>query len=64
MSVAKVAVAWLALAAIAVPQDLPPEVVLLARIKAHMRAELSGLPNYTCLETISRFHRERGSIPH
>ena len=42
----------------AVAQDLAPEVVLLARIKAHLREELSHLPNYTCLETIARFHRE------
>lgn len=30
--------------------------MLLARIEAHMREELSNLPNYTCLETIARFH--------
>jgi hypothetical protein len=39
-------------------QDLPPEVILLSRIKAHLRAEIAGLPNYTCLETVERFHRE------
>ncbi len=47
----------LALAAVAVPQDLAPEVLLLSRIKRHMRDEVSQLPNYTCLETVSRFHR-------
>lgn len=36
-------------------QSLPPEVILLARIKSHLREELSRMPNYTCLETISRF---------
>ena len=38
-------------------QNLAPEVLLLARIKSHMREELSQLPNYTCLETITRFHK-------
>jgi hypothetical protein len=28
------------------------------RIKSHIREELSHLPNYTCLETITRFHKE------
>jgi hypothetical protein len=60
MSVPKIAGVWLVLTSLAATQDLPPEVLLLARIKAHMRSELSGLPNYTCLETISRFHRNAG----
>jgi hypothetical protein len=47
----------LALAATAAPEDLPPEVVLLSRIKAHARASLDHLPSYTCLETIQRFQR-------
>jgi hypothetical protein len=42
------------------PQDLAPEVVLLAHIKSHLREELSHLPNYTCLETIARFNKEAG----
>jgi len=50
--------ALVALTCGAVAQDLAPEVILLARIKAHLREELSHLPNYTCLETIARFHRE------
>jgi len=36
-------------------QGLAPETVLLSRIKRHLREELARLPNYTCLETISRF---------
>lgn len=43
------------------PQELPPEVILLAHIKSHMREELSHLPNYTCLETIARFNKEADS---
>jgi hypothetical protein len=30
---------------------------LVARIKAHVREELSRLPDYACLETIARFHK-------
>jgi len=41
-------------------QDLAPEVLLLARIKNHLREEFAHLPNYTCLETIARFHKEAG----
>lgn len=51
---------FLVIAGAAVAQSLPPEVVLLARIKSHLREELSRVPNYTCLETVSRF---RG-LPH
>jgi hypothetical protein len=43
------------LAQAAIPQDLPPEVLLLSRIKRHLRDELARTPNYTCLETLSRF---------
>ena len=44
-------------------QNLAPEVLLLARIRSHLRDELAHLPNYTCLETITRFHKDpaRGS---
>lgn len=38
---------------------LPPDMVLLGRIKAHMAEQLDHLPNYTCLETISRFSARR-----
>ncbi|HVY91959.1 MAG TPA: hypothetical protein VHA14_04385 [Bryobacteraceae bacterium] len=53
---------FLALAAICVPQDLPPEVIRLARIKDRAGADLENLPSYTCLETIQRF--ERHNDPH
>ena len=39
-------------------QDLAPEVLLLSRIKHHMRSQVEQLPNSTCLETASRFHKE------
>jgi hypothetical protein len=39
-------------------QDLSSDLELLVRMKSHMGKELSNLPNYTCLETVTRFHRE------
>jgi hypothetical protein len=42
-------------------EDLPPDVLLLARIKVHMEQNLSSLPNYTCLETIERSRRRAPS---
>ena len=45
------------LACAAIAQDLAPEVLLLARIKVHLGDEFAHLPNYTCLESISRFHK-------
>ena len=56
----KLAVASVVLACVGAPQDLAPDVLLLARIKSHIREELSHIPNYTCLETIARFHKEPG----
>jgi hypothetical protein len=56
----KLAGASLVLVCVGAAQDLAPEVLLLARIKSHMRAELSNLPGYTCIETITRFHRASG----
>jgi hypothetical protein len=66
MHFGNVAAALLVLASAAPAQNLPPDVLLLARIKSHMRQELSHLPNYTCLETIARFHKEpdrRSKLP-
>jgi hypothetical protein len=41
-----------------VAQDLAPEVLLLSHIKSYLRYEFAHLPNYTCLETVSRFQRQ------
>jgi hypothetical protein len=41
-------------------QDLAPEVLLLSRIKNHMRQELARVTNYTCLESTARFHKATG----
>src|SRR5262249_39674276 len=59
-----VVAASVVLTGIATPQDLAPDVRLLTRIKAHLREELSQIPNYTCLETIERFHKEPGYSTH
>ncbi|MGA3023166.1 MAG: hypothetical protein ABSF98_00210 [Bryobacteraceae bacterium] len=59
----RIARASLMLACVGAAQDLAPEVLMLARIKSHMREELSHIPNYTCLETISRFRNDSGSSP-
>src|SRR5260370_30837715 len=37
--------------------SLPPEVLLLSRIRRHTKDDLSHLPNFTCLETIERSTR-------
>jgi len=59
----KIAGVSFVLACVAASQDLAPDVLLLARIKSHMREELSRIPNYTCLETISRFRKDPASDP-
>jgi hypothetical protein len=63
MSWWKTAGASLLLAAVGAPQDLAPEVLLLSRIKRHLREQLAHVPNYTCLETISRFQNNPGDRP-
>jgi hypothetical protein len=40
--------------AVAAPDDLPREVLLLAHFKQHIRRILAQVPNYTCLQTIER----------
>ncbi len=61
MRVFKPTAILLAIASNAAAQDLPPDLLLLAHIKAHMREELSRVTNYTCLETTTRFRAEHGS---
>ena len=57
----RLAIVALALAPFAgTSQDLPPGVMLLARIKSHMAEKFERLPDYTCLETVQRFHRNPG----
>lgn len=50
----------LAFAASAIPQELPPGVLLLSRVKQHTKDELQRLANITCLETVEREHRPPG----
>src|SRR4051794_40454309 len=41
-------------------QDLPQWVILLARVKAHLRQELARLTDCVCLETVRRDYRPAG----
>lgn len=59
--VGALALGALAAAGLARAQDLKPEVLLLARVKAHLREALARLPDYTCLETIQRFQKAAGN---
>jgi hypothetical protein len=59
----RIIVAGLGLAGAAAAQSLlPPGVLLLARVKAHMRQELARLPNCSCLETVRRDHQPAGGV--
>jgi hypothetical protein len=40
--------------------DLPPGVLLLSRIKRHVREQVERLPDYTCLQTNTRYRRDPG----
>lgn len=52
--------AGLALAMPAPSQELAPEVRLIARIKAHVLAQVASVLDYTCLETMQRHHKPPG----
>src|ERR1019366_9048359 len=58
--IVRIMVAGLGLAWAAAAQGLPPGALLLARVKAHMRAELARLPNCSCLETVRRDRQPAG----
>src|SRR5690242_1442524 len=42
------------MAGAAIPQDLPPGVLLLSHVKHHIKEELLHLPNITCVESVQR----------
>ncbi len=44
-------------ACVVAAQHVDPEVLLLSRMKSFLHYEFTHLPDYTCLETISRFQR-------
>lgn len=57
-----VSVALAALLTAVLPgQDLPPWVLLLARVEQHGRATFEHIPNYACQQTASRFAKPLGS---
>ena len=39
-------------------QGLAPDVLQVARVRMHLADALTHLPNYTCLETITRWQRQ------
>jgi hypothetical protein len=41
--------------------ELPPWVLLLSRVKAHIKRQILHMPQYTCLETLDRFYKARGA---
>ena len=47
-------------AGVATAEEIPREVLMLARVRAHMSHVLTRLPNYTCLQTIERTARLPG----
>ena len=50
-------------AGVAVAQDLPPWVLLLSRIKNHVKEELRRLPSVSCVETVEREYSDaRGKM--
>jgi hypothetical protein len=52
-------------AGMAVSQDLPPGVLLLSRVKNHIKEDLQRLPDISCLETVQREHQEpKGKMGH
>jgi len=60
MKPAKSSLAAVIFAGMAIPQDLPPGVLLLSRVKHHIQEELKNLPNITCLETVQREYQPSG----
>jgi hypothetical protein len=46
---------------IGAPQDLPPGVLLVSRVKAHVKEQMAHMPQYTCLETFERSRKRRGA---
>jgi hypothetical protein len=57
MKQAALVLAGVILAGPAIAQDLPPGVLLLSRVKAHMREELQRLATISCVETVEREHQ-------
>jgi hypothetical protein len=55
--------AGLILGIVTIPQDLPPGVLLLSRVKRHIKEELQRLPNISCLETVQREHQPARGKP-
>lgn len=48
---------------LAAQSGLPKDILELARLKRDVGASLDVLPNYTCVETIDRYHRKNAHAP-
>src|SRR5712671_2286845 len=46
---------------IAAADDLPPELLLLSRIKAHVRRDFAAAQDYACVEMVHRYHKAKGA---
>jgi hypothetical protein len=44
----------------AAAQDLPPGVLLVSKVKNHVKEQMAHMPQYTCLETFERFRKPAG----
>lgn len=44
-----------------IAQQFSPEILLLARLKEHIRQNLAGTENYTCVETVARSTRKKAN---
>lgn len=60
----RILLAGVGLSCAAPPQGLPPGILLLSRVKVHMRQELARLPNCSCLETVRRDYQAAGGTMH
>lgn len=59
------AAVFLALPLLASPEDLlPPGVLLLSKVKRHVKEELARLPDISCLETVQREIQPPAGKPH
>jgi len=54
---------FMLLGGLALPaQDLPPGVLMLSRIRAHVREAVDRLPDCTCIENVARYQKPAGKV--
>jgi len=57
MRLDKLVSALFVIACVLTAQDVDPGAPMLSRIKTYLRSQFAHLPNYTCLETVTRFQK-------